>query len=187
MLPLEREHVLAIERRLLLDGHHRDYALFRLAIDSMLRASDIVRVMVDEVSLDGGKTVLSEAQVRMKKTGRLVNFPISPKTQNAIASWMAQREKTSQWLFPGMHEWNHLTEAQYRHRAKNWFQSIGLRPLRSYSTHSLRRTKATIMYDETKNVKAVAEMLGHRDLRVTEKYLGMTRAKAVAAAAKIDV
>jgi integrase len=165
----------------------RDYALFRLGIDSMLRASDLVRILMDEIVIEGGVMIVSEAQVRMKKTGEVATFPLSERTRVAIKQWMDHREHpTSEWLFYGRPWWEHMTEVRYRQIAKGWFKSIGL-PVRHYSTHSLRRTKATIMYDETNDIKAVSELLGHKDTKMTERYIGMTRAKAVAMAAKIDV
>jgi integrase len=187
MRPLTRDQVQAIGTRLQAMEEWRDYALFRVGIDSMLRASDLVRILVEEITDHHSLMVVHQAQVRMKKTGDVATFPLSEKTRAAVKQWLDCREhRGSDWLFYGRPWWEPLTEVRYRQIAKTWFRSIGL-PARHYSTHSLRRTKATIMYDETNDIKAVSELLGHRDTKMTEKYIGMTRAKAVAMAAKIDV
>lgn len=49
---------------------------------------------------------------------------------------------------------------------------IGLDPT-VYGTHSLRRTKATLIYRRTKNLRAVQLLLGHTKLESTVRYLGI--------------
>jgi integrase len=140
---------------------------------------------VEEI-LDHNGEVVDEAKVRMKKTGGVANFPISDRTKVAVKKWLETRERQSKWLFYGRPPYKPMTEVRYRQLSKVWFGAAGL-DIRLYSTHSLRRTKATIMYDETNDIKAVSEMLGHSNVTMTEKYIGMTRKKAVALARTIDV
>jgi len=164
----------------------RDHALFRAGIDSMLRASDLVRIRTEEI-LDQNGMVLDEAKVKTKKTGAVIYFPLTEKTKTAIAKWLEVREwQSAEWLFYGRPWTTHITDVRYRQIAKDWFRAAGL-DVRKYSTHSVRRTKATIMYDETNDIKAISELLGHSSVAMTERYIGMTRKKAVALAAKIDV
>jgi integrase len=53
-----------------------------------------------------------------------------------------------------------------------WFASIGLDPSR-FGTHSLRRTKATLIYRRTGNLRAVQLLLGHTKIESTARYLGI--------------
>jgi len=53
-----------------------------------------------------------------------------------------------------------------------WIASIGL-DCSSYATHSMRRTKPTLIYRRTKNLRAVQLLLGHRKLKSTVRYLGI--------------
>lgn len=186
MRPLSRDEVAAITTRLTGLGQWRDLTLFRMGIDSMLRGSDLTCIRVSEV-IDHNGAVVDEAQVRMQKTGEIAAFAITQRTKLVLEKWLATREaKNSEWLFPGLHSWKPMTVVRYRQIAKSWFKAIGLN-VKHYSTHSIRRTKATIMYDETNDIKAVSELLGHTTIRMTEKYIGMTRKKALDLARKIDV
>ena len=185
MRPLTREQSAAITTYLVNRGFWRDHALYRTGIDSMLRASDLVRIRIDEILGPDGR-IVDMAEIQMKKTGKMVGFAITSRTKEALEKWLEVREHQSEWLFYGRPWWNPMTDVRYRQIAKGWFRAIGL-PIKHYSTHSIRRTKATIMYDETNNLKAVSEMLGHANTRMTERYIGMTRRKALELAAKIDV
>ena len=55
---------------------------------------------------------------------------------------------------------------------KSWVARIGLEPS-DYGTHLLRRTKATLIYKRTKNLRAVQLLLGHSKLESTVRYLGI--------------
>jgi integrase len=64
--------------------------------------------------------------------------------------------------------------------------SIGLDPLK-FGTHSLRRTKATLIYRRTGNLRAVQLLLGHTKIESTVRYLGVEIDDAIEIAEKIDV
>jgi integrase len=67
-----------------------------------------------------------------------------------------------------------------------WIASIGLEPS-SFGTHSLRRTKATLIYRRTGNLRAVQLLLGHTKVESTVRYLGIAVDDALAIAEQIDV
>lgn len=56
-----------------------------------------------------------------------------------------------------------------------------------YGTHSLRRTKATLIYKKTGNLRAVQLLLGHTKIESTVRYLGIEVDDALAVAEQIDV
>ena len=66
----------------------------------------------------------------------------------------------------------HLTTRHYARLVKRWVAMVGLDPA-DYGTHSLRRTKATLIYRRTKNLRAVQRLLGHRKFESTVRYLGV--------------
>ena len=68
----------------------------------------------------------------------------------------------------------------------DWLTSIGLDP-RVYGTHSLRRTKATLIYRRTGNLRAVQLLLGHTKIESTVRYLGIEVDDAIAIAEQVDV
>lgn len=186
MRPLSVREVQALESILYNRKQWRDLALLRLGIDSMLRASDLVSLWVEEVIGPNGK-VLAQGEVMMKKTRRRVRFKISETTVEAVKLWMAQRRVfAGQWLFPGRNSGEHLSVVQYRRIAKSWFRTIGL-DVRHYSTHSLRRTKASEVYRQTKNLEIVRQLLGHSDIGQTSRYLGVSEAEALEVAGSVKI
>jgi integrase len=184
--PLKRKEVWAIRVRLQLAKRHRDLALFNLAIDSKLRGCDLVRLRVCDVT--NGSRVQSRATVVQKKTGRPVQFEITAQTRDAIAAWIQRaRLKDDQFLFPSRMRWSpHLSTRQYARIVKLWASSIGLDP-KEYGTHSLRRTKSTLIYRQSKNLRAVQLLLGHTKLESTIRYLGIETDDALEIAERTEV
>ena len=186
MKPLTPREVRTLESILYNKKQWRDLALFRLGIDSMLRASDLVRLCIDEIVDHRGK-VPPRAEVMMKKTKRRVRFVISDATAEAVELWLQVRPSfAGEWLFPGREPGDHLSEVQYRKIAKRWFASIGL-DVKHYSTHSMRRTKASEVYRQTKNLEVVRQLLGHTDIWQTSRYLGVSEVEALDVAAGVKI
>ena len=147
--PLKLKEIWAIRTRLQLAGRARDLALFNLAIDSKLRGCDLVKLRVLDIQQNG--RVLPRVNLLQQKTGRPVQFEITPQTRDALAAWIAQVPlKAGDYLFPSrIHKSPHITTRQYGNLVRGWVQSIGLDPT-AYGTHSMRRTKATLIYRQTK-------------------------------------
>jgi integrase len=184
--PLRPGHVWSIRTRLELEGKIRDLALFNLAIDSKLRGCDVVAVRVDDVAPNG--YAMDRATVRQKKTSRPVRFELTEQTRQAIDKYLhATGRRNGQFLFAGRGEPDlGLTVRQYARLTNEWFASIGLDPLQ-FGTHSLRRTKATLIYRKTGNLRAVQLLLGHTKIESTVRYLGIEIDDAIEIAEKIDV
>jgi integrase len=79
-----------------------------------------------------------------------------------------------------------LTTRQYSRLVSGWIASIGL-DASLYGTHSLRRTKATLIYRRTGNLRAVQLLLGHRKIESTVRYLGIEVDNALAITEQVDV
>ena len=116
----------------------------------------------------------TRATIVQHKTQRPVQFEITPGTRDAVQKWIKRAELRSEdFLFPSrVHSSPHLGTRQYARIVKNWVGNIGLDPGR-YGTHSLRRTKATLIYKRTKNIRAIQLLLGHTKLESTVRYLGI--------------
>ena len=169
--PLKLKEIWAIRIRLQLAQRARELALFNLAIDSKLRGCDLVGLYVHDVV--HGSRVAPRAIVMQKKTERPVQFEITEQTRDAIAAWIAAAHlKPEQFLFPSrVSQSPHLSTRQYARLVESWVAAIGLDPA-AYGTHSMRRTKATLIYRRTKNLRAVQLLLGHTKLESTVRYLG---------------
>ena len=170
--PLRLRDIWAIRVRLQIAEKSRDLALFNLAIDSKLRACDLTKLRVRDVA--HGEHVSSRAIVMQQKTHHPVQFEITEQTRMALEAWMHQAHLRSEdCLFPSrLHGSAHLSTRQYARIVKAWVTAIGLDPA-LYGTHTLRRTKASLIYRRTKNLRAVQLLLGHTKLESTVRYLGI--------------
>jgi integrase len=170
----------------MLEGRIRDLALFNLAIDSKLRGCDVVAVRVEDVAPNG--YTMDRATVRQKKTGRRVKFELTDQTRQAIDDYLkAGGKKPGDFLFAGRRGFGRcVTTRQYAPLLAGWIASIGLDP-KLFGTHSLRRTKATLIYRRTGNLRAVQLLLGHTKIESTVRYLGIEVDDALAIAEQVDV
>jgi integrase len=160
--------------------------MFNLAIDSKLRGCDVVAIRVEDVAA-GGYTG-DRATVRQKKTGRRVRFELSEQTRQAVDDYLkAANKRPGEFLFTGRRGSNRsMTTRQYARLVSEWIRSVGL-DSRLFGTHSLRRTKATLIYRRTGNLRAVQLLLGHTKIESTVRYLGIEVDDALAIAEQVDV
>jgi integrase len=184
--PLWPKHVWSIRTKLQIEGRTLDLALFNLAIDSKLRGCDVVALRVEDVAPNG--YAIARATVRQKKTGRPVRFELTDQTRQAVDSYLkTATKKPGEFLFtsrrrPG----ESMTTRQYARLVSEWVAGVGLDP-HVFGTHSLRRTKATLIYRRTGNLRAVQLLLGHTKIESTVRYLGIEVDDALAIAEEVEV
>lgn len=185
-LPLKIEQVWSICARLELANNIRNLALFNLAIDSMLRSCDLVKLLVSDISHGDG--IQSRAQIIQKKTKTPVQFEITKKTKDTLSKLIdAQSLGFNYFIFRSRcKKYEQLSTRQYARIVDCWVCSIGLNKA-AYGTHSMRRTKASIIYRETKNLRAVQILLGHSKIDSTIRYLGVEIDDALDLAEQIQV
>jgi integrase len=164
--PLRPKHVWSIRTKLQIEGRTRDLAMFNLAIDSKLRGCDVVAIRVEDVAASG--YTADRATIRQTKTGRPVRFELSEQTRQAIDAYLkATSKRPGEFLFTGRRgPQTSMTTRQYARLVSDWISSAGLDP-RLFGTHSLRRTKATLIYRRTGNLRAVQLLLGHTKIEST--------------------
>ena len=184
--PFKLKEIWAIRIRLQIGNRKRDLALFDLAVDSKLRACDLVKLRVRDVSHGDG--IAARAIVMQQKTQRPVQFEITEQTREAVARWIEHAcLKFEDYLFPSrLHDSAHLSTRQYARIVDAWVSEIGLDPA-AYGTHTLRRTKASLIYRRTKNLRAVQLLLGHTKLESTVRYLGIEVDDALEMAEQTEV
>ncbi len=170
--PLKLKEIWAIRLQLQKPNRVRDLALFNLAIDSKLRGCDLVKIRVLDVS--HGNSIAKRTQVIQQKTQQPVQFEITEQTRVSVSDWIKQAGLTGgDYLFPSRIKSSpHLSTRQYARIVEGWVSAIGLDPA-EYGTHSLRRTKPSLIYRRTKNLRAVQLLLGHTKLESTLRYLGI--------------
>lgn len=184
--PLRLGDIWAIRVRLQIAERIRDLALFDLAIDSKLRACDLTKLRLRDIA--HGEHVSPRAIVMQQKTQRPVQFEITAQTRAALEVWIHQAQLRSEnYLFPSrLHGSEHLSTRQYARIVKAWVTAIGLDPT-MYGTHTLRRTKASLIYRRTKNLRAIQLLLGHTKLESTVRYLGIEVDDALEMAEQTEV
>ena len=184
--PLRPKHVWSIRTKLQLEGRTRDLAIFNLAIDSKLRGCDIVALKVEDIAPSG--YAVDRATVRQRKTGQPVRFELTEPTRQAVDDYVrAASKKPGEFLFGSRRgSGRPITTRQYARLVSKWIASIGLEPS-LFATHSLRRTKATLIYRRTGNLRAVQLLLGHTKIESTVRYLGIEVDDALAIAEQVDV
>jgi integrase len=147
-------------------------ALFNLAIDSKLRGCDVVSLKVEDIAPHG--YTMERAAVRQKKTGRPVRFELTEQTRQAVDEYLRlPKRQPGSFLFGGRRgRERSLTTRQYARLVSTWVAMVGL-DAGLFGTHSLRRTKATLIYRKTGNqrssfylairrLKALCDTLGSR-------------------------
>ena len=183
---LKQKEVWAIRFWLEQEGRLRDRALFDLAIDSKLRGCDLVRVRICD--LVSGAAIRDRALVVQRKTGRPVQFEILEPARSTLLAWLERRGGTvDDYAFPSrLDHASHLSTRQYGRLVDEWVSAIGLKS-QDYGTHSLRRTKASMIYKQTGNLRAVQILLGHTKIESTVRYLGVDVEDALELAEALEV
>ena len=184
--PLLLKHVWSIRSKLTVGGRIRDLAMFNLAIDSKLRGCDVVSIKVEDIAPHG--IAVARASVRQRKTGHTVRFELTEQTREALDEYLRTfGRKLGDFLFPSLRRKDRcITTRQYARLVSGWVSSIGLDPS-FFGTHSLRRTKVTLIYRRTENLRAVQLLLGHTKIESTVRYLGIEVDDALAIAEQVDV
>ena len=184
--PLKQHEIWSIRARLEISENVRELALFNLALDSKLRGGDLTKIRVNDIS--NGSRVQKRAIVMQQKTKTPVQFEITKLTRESISNLINMNKlKHSDFLFTSrLLSSEHLSTRQYSRILKTWVSMIGLDPM-EYGTHSLRRTKATLIYKRTKNLRAVQILLGHKKIESTVQYLGVEVEDALEMAEQTEI
>jgi integrase len=164
----------------------RDRALFDLAIDSKLRGCDVIKIKIGDLLI--GNQIRLRAIVVQQKTGRPVQFELLEPARASILAWLERRSGSADnFVFPSrVDHADHIGTRQYARLVDDWVTAIGLRR-EEYGTHSLRRTKASIIYKQTGNLRAIQILLGHTKIESTVRYLGIDIEDALALSEQTEV
>ena len=184
--PLTQKQIWAIRFFLEREGRLRDRALFDLAIDSKLRGCDLVKVKIGD--LVSGTEIRTRAIVIQQKTGRPVQFELTADVRSSLLTWLERRGGSiDDYAFPSrVDHAGHLSTRQYARLVDEWVAAIELRRA-EYGTHSMRRTKASMIYKATGNLRAIQILLGHTKIESTVRYLGVDIEDALLLAEKTEI
>lgn len=184
--PFSSGHVWETRQYLKLMRRTRDLALFNLGIDSKLRACDLLDIRVSDVG--SGSTVFQQATIVQKKTEAPVTFEITDTTRASVHAWI-EEAKLSPYDFlwrSRNSESRRLSMSQYSRIIKQFATVVGADPA-TFATHSIRRTKVTLIYRKTQNLRACQLLLGHKKIENTVRYLGLELDDALKISRDIDI
>lgn len=183
---LKLPEILKVRFHLELKPSARELAMFNLAIDSELRGCDLVKLRVSDVT--HGDRVSKRATVIQQKTGKPVTFEIAAEARKSLTLWIEEAQLGfHDFLFQSRTKHSdHISTRQYARIVNGWIESIGLDP-EDYGTHSLRRTKASLIYKRTHNLRAVQLLLGHTKIESTVRYLGVDIDDALVLAEETEI
>ena len=183
---LRLEEIWRIRTRLELEDRQKELTIFNLALDSKLRSCDLLRLKVRDIA--SGMRVLSRVMILQQKTRHEVHFELSPRTQQTLYHWIFNQQLEPQnYLFSSnRNQGEHISYTQYERMVKRWVSELGLDKTQ-YSTHSLRRTKASIIYAKTKNLRAIQLLLGHTKLESTIQYLVVELEDALRISEQVEI
>jgi len=146
--------------------NERDYVLFSFGIYSGLRISDILKLRVRDIRNK------KHIYMREKKTGKERRFIISKELKNIFDNYIKDK-KDYEYLFASR---KGLNKPISRQRAYMILKEAGKRfGIESIGTHSLRKTFGYFLYNQTKDILVVKEVLGHADVSITRRYIGLTQ------------
>jgi integrase len=184
--PFTQKQIWAIRFFLDRERRVRDRALFDLAIDSKLRGCDLVKIRIHDVVT--GPEIRSRATIIQQKTGRPVQFEITADVRTSLLAWLERRRGTlDEYAFPSrINHTKHMSTRQYARLVDERVTAIGLRP-EEYGMHSLRRTKASMIYRATGNIRAIQILLGHSKIENTVRYLGVDVEDALLLAERTEI
>lgn len=184
--PLTQKQIWAIRFFLDRENRLRDRTLFDLAIDSKLRGCDLVKLKIGD--LVAGAEIRTRAMVIQQKTGRPVQFELTSDVRGSLATWLARRcGSADDYVFPSRIDHTRpMSTRQYARLVDEWVTAVGLRR-EDYGTHSMRRTKAAMIYRATGNLRAVQILLGHTKIENTVRYLGVDIEDALLLAERTEI
>lgn len=184
--PLTQKQIWAVRFFLDRERRLRDRALFDLAIDSKLRGCDLVNIKIGD--LLSGANIRTRSIVTQRKTGKPVQFELTADVRASLLTWLEHRGGTvHDYVFPSrVDHAGHLSTRQYARLVDEWVDAVGLRRA-EYGTHSLRRTKASMIYKATGNLRAIQILLGHTKIENTVRYLGVDIEDALTLAERTEI
>ena len=185
--PLSREHIQRLRK--LVKGHPLHELLLNLGIDLMLRSSDLRNLKVSDVINPSG-SVKETVSVKQQKTGKTtLAMPLMQTSVSAIETHLKNRDHDD-FIFSGNkshYTRKPITTQQYGRIVKGWMSALGLEDVSGFSTHSMRKSKATAIYEETHDVDAVRRLLGQSSVTATSAYLGVSDESALDLAKSINL
>jgi site-specific recombinase XerD len=155
----------------------------------MLRGGDLLQLKTKDLMHESAEPK-TELKIKQKKTGKhTLLMPLSEKSRDAIRKYLIDTNMDD-FIFTG--QLSHLTRKpitvkQYGRIVKGWMKMLGVEDIDQYASHSIRKIKPTIIFNQTRNIDAVRRLLGQSSVTATSSYIGVTDNSALELARNINV
>lgn len=173
----------------LFEENWHDLALLLVALDTALRAGDLLQLKVGDVCYSDGRLRRKLAR-RQQKTGKPVEPVMTPSAQRALARWIKISGKTRDaYLFTRTKkdpDAKPITRVHLSRLIKTWAGWLGHAP-DDCACHSLRRSKGVMMFDAGERVADISKMYGHSSEASTLHYLGITQRRVTEMCLRYDL
>ena len=185
--PLNQQQVKILRK--MLAGRRLHILLLNIGIDTMLRASDLLKLKTKDLMHESGEPK-TELKIKQKKTGKhTLLMPLSENSREVIRRYLIDTNMDD-YVFTG--QLSHLTRnpitvKQYGRIVKGWMKELGVEDLDQYASHSIRKIKPTVIYNQTRNIDAVRRLLGQSSVTATQSYISVTDNSALELARNINV
>jgi integrase len=149
--------------------HPRDRLLFIMGINSALRISDLLRLVVGDV-LENGK-LKTKISLRERKTGKEKRFPLNESILNELKEYLQPDWKQTRPLFKSRKGFKSIKRDQAHNILSDAGKRVGLEHI---GTHSMRKTFGYHVYQQSKkNLGLVQKLLNHSSSADTLRYIGI--------------
>jgi site-specific recombinase XerC len=135
-----------------------------------------------------GGAVRNRATVVQQKTKRPVQFELMTESRQTLLTWLSRRGGSLEdFIFPSrVNYMGHLSTRQYARLLDEWAGAVGLNA-GEYGTHSLHRTKTSLIYKASGNLRAIQILLGRSNIENTVRFLGVDVDDAIALAERTEI
>lgn len=151
----------------------RDHCLFVLGINSGLRISDLLKMIVGDVVNEKGK-IKDRIAIREKKTSKYKNFPISDTARKSIDQYLQSRKyNLDEPLFLSRKNRGFLQRQRAYKIINDAARSVGIKD--KIGTHTLRKSLGYHAYKAGKDITIIQKLLNHSTPKETLRYIGITQ------------
>lgn len=155
--------------------HIRDRLAVRLMAEAGLRISEVINLLIDDISLAQRLLV-----VRSGKGGKQRTVPLGKSLVQEIEGWLKLRlthvkgEERALLINLGGRKANGraMTDKSLRRILNRHYRTLGF-PARYYGAHMLRHTAGTRIYRVSRDLHATARLLGHSNVNTSAIYAKM--------------
>ncbi|RAV19513.1 tyrosine-type recombinase/integrase [Paenibacillus contaminans] len=144
---------------------YRDYVLINVLIDGFTRISETLLIKTNDIDFNQGVIVIAAGNAKGRKS-RII--PLKKRTMNLLKNLLNKNEKFSSDFVFLTDNGEKMDGNRFRHRLREYVEKARLNV--RVHPHLFRHTGATIYLQNGGDIRHLALILGHKDLRIVQRY-----------------